>query len=157
QPLLWLRANRTGRGGHERRRLALQRLRRQAGPAIHPDAWQLLPGADVPQAGLHQNRARDDHVLRENILSLMPQKILMGLWAAWVVSWWVSAFWSDRPAKRLKRSSELLYRALTILAVLLLFGTFESRADPVWLHSLRHPAAAWTLVGLTAAGLAFTW
>lgn len=81
----------------------------------------------------------------------------MLVWAAWVASWWASAFWSDRAAKRLKASSEFLYRGLTIVAVLLLFGTVRWSGDLVWLPSFRHPALAWTLVGITIAGLAFTW
>ena len=87
----------------------------------------------------------------------MPQKILNWVWGAWFVSWWVVAFWSDRVARRLNASTELLYRLPTLVAVVLLFGGVKWSGDLVWLRTPRHPGIAWTLVGLTIAGLAFTW
>lgn len=87
----------------------------------------------------------------------MPQKVLISVWVVWLISWWVAAFWTDRVAKRLDASVELVYRLPTLVAVLLLFGVVRWSADPVWLRTARHPGLAWTLVGLTIAGLAFTW
>jgi len=87
----------------------------------------------------------------------MPQNILPWVWVAWLASWWVVAFWSDRAAKRLDAKAELLYRLPTLVAVLLLFGVVRWSGDPVWLRTPRHPGIAWTLIGLTIAGLAFTW
>lgn len=76
---------------------------------------------------------------------------------AWFASWWIVAFWSDRTTKRLGATTELLYRVPTLVAVLLLFGAVKWSGDPVWLRAPRHPDIAWTLVGLTIAGFAFTW
>jgi len=87
----------------------------------------------------------------------MPQKVLIGVWVAWIVSWWVVALWTDRVTKRLDARTEVLYRLPTLVAVLLLFGVVRWSGDVVWLRTPRHPGIAWMLVGLTIAGLAFTW
>lgn len=79
------------------------------------------------------------------------------LWSAWVVSWWVAAFWSDPAAKRAGVGAEWLYRVLTIAGALLMFAgysrSFYARFE-LWTVTA---VTAWCTVAVVALGLLFTW
>ena len=89
---------------------------------------------------------------------MTPEYTIYALWGAWVVSWIVAALWSNRTEKRDTIGSELFFRVLFYVSLILLFAL-----------PLRHPyyaqtqlwhfgdAMNWILAGLTAAGVLFTW
>lgn len=84
----------------------------------------------------------------------VPFVLFPALWITWVVSWLIGARWTDRSAKRMAFKAELPYRLVTVLGVLLLFGTIRLPHDTLY-HASR--IAAWLLVVLTFLGFAFTW
>lgn len=88
---------------------------------------------------------------------MTPQLAINYLWLAWVISWLVAAFWSERTAQRPGFGSELLYRVVTLIGAALLFG-FVSRSyhGPLGLWSLSE-SANWALLGICAAGFVFCW
>ena len=79
--------------------------------------------------------------------------LLMGLWLLWGVSWVVAALWAAPAEKRPPLREEALYRGLAVIAALLIFWR-PGDAGLLWVID---PVADWILVGVTAAGLAFTW
>jgi protein-S-isoprenylcysteine O-methyltransferase Ste14 len=90
-------------------------------------------------------------------VSFSPSTVIQAAWGLWVISWIAAAGWSSPIEKRPRSGHETLWRLLMALGALLLFGT---RAR--WLSIdvvLWRPgeAAAWTLVWIAIAGLAFTW
>jgi protein-S-isoprenylcysteine O-methyltransferase Ste14 len=79
------------------------------------------------------------------------------LWAAWFLSWIAAAAWSARTQKRPNFGSELLYRILTIVGVLMLFGVYSPHHfAPTRIWHLG-AGASWFMAALTAAGFAFCW
>lgn len=84
-----------------------------------------------------------------------PELVDIGLWIAWLISWWAAALWRDRAAKQPPRRVQIGYRILTIIGVVLLFKMTDL---PIDLRLWRPPdAIQWSLVGCVVAGLAFTW
>jgi protein-S-isoprenylcysteine O-methyltransferase Ste14 len=78
------------------------------------------------------------------------------LWIAWVLSWMIAAPWSNRTVGRPRLGSELTYRLITALGALLMF--VPRRRLSLGLTLWHTPSViSWTLVGLVAAGIAFTW
>lgn len=86
-----------------------------------------------------------------------PMVAMYLVWLAWWLSWLAAAFWADRAVKRPPLRSELVYRALVIGGMVLLFDVSlagKTVESPLW--RTPHPAA-WVLVGVAALGFAFTW
>jgi len=87
----------------------------------------------------------------------MDQIAIYFLWAAWVMSWMAAALWSSRTKGHAPFGEELISRVFTILGGLMLFGIYSPRYVSVltlWHVDLQ---TGWFLVGLTAAGFAFSW
>ena len=83
---------------------------------------------------------------------LTPQHAIAAAWLIWIVSWVIAAFWSDRAAKRPSLRAEWLYRGVTLVGAILLFGRIRHQAFlGFW------PEAAWPLVILAVCGFAFAW
>src|SRR3954452_13590812 len=86
-----------------------------------------------------------------------PEIAMGAVWIVWWLSWWAAAFWSDRSVKRPANRDQLVYRALALGGVILLFGLYQHHVDSevrLW----RTPEAlGWTMVPLAGAGLLFTW
>ncbi len=77
----------------------------------------------------------------------------MWAWVAWVVSWWIAAFWANRTQARPPLMSELPYRVLTLAGAALLFVP-RLRGPRLWMT----PAPVqWALVAAAVAGFAFCW
>ena len=88
---------------------------------------------------------------------MTPQLAINYLWFAWIASWLVAAFWSERTVRRPSLGSEFLYRAITLVGAALLFG-FLSRS---YFGSLRlwslNTTENWVLFGICACGFGFCW
>lgn len=81
-------------------------------------------------------------------------EISAALWLVWVISWKAASFWRARPTVEAPPNR---YRFLFVLAVggfLLTFGVVPWQFERLWSIG---PVLGWAMVGLTVAGLAFTW
>src|SRR5580704_8347736 len=89
---------------------------------------------------------------------MTPEYAIYALWGAWVVSWVVAMFWSNRTEKRDAIGAEIFFRVLFYAGFILLFafppGHPYYAQTQLWRFS---DAMNWILAGLTAAGLLFTW
>jgi len=86
-----------------------------------------------------------------------PDQLMGFVWIAWLVSWFAAALWSDRAAKRPAVGREILYRAVTIVGAMLLFGSGDPRSvlsTPRWRPAV---SIGWTCLVMGVAGLLFTW
>ncbi|HEY5237985.1 MAG TPA: isoprenylcysteine carboxylmethyltransferase family protein [Rhizomicrobium sp.] len=88
---------------------------------------------------------------------MSPGFAITFLWAAWFLSWIAAAAWSGHTQKRPPFGHEILYRILTIIGVLMLFGFYSPRHfAPTQIWHLSE-GAGWFMATLTAAGFAFCW
>lgn len=88
----------------------------------------------------------------------MSAEIAMyAVWAFWALSWWGAAFWTNRTVGQPGSGSQFLYRAVTIVGAVLLFGINPRNPNSPW--QLWHTSlqVAWAMVALAGAGFAFTW
>jgi protein-S-isoprenylcysteine O-methyltransferase Ste14 len=96
--------------------------------------------------------------MTEEVISMKPEHATYALWAAWLVSWTVAKFWSNRTEKRDAIVAELLFRVLFYTGLVLLLAFPPSRRSytqtQLWQFG---DAMNWILVALTGAGLLFTW
>ncbi len=90
--------------------------------------------------------------------SMTPEYTIYALWVAWLVSWNVARFWSNRTEKSAAIGAELFFRALIGVGGIMLFVVKPSDYyyAPVQLWYLGD-ALNWILVALTGTGLLFTW
>jgi protein-S-isoprenylcysteine O-methyltransferase Ste14 len=88
---------------------------------------------------------------------MTPQSFVDYAWLCWFASWMLAAWWQDRAVTRPTTSSEVVYRVLTMVGAILLFG-FGSR---YWGgHAvLWRPARVgqWALAVAVLAGFGITW
>jgi hypothetical protein len=82
---------------------------------------------------------------------MSPSSAILWVWAIWVLSWLIAASWSNRTEARPRLRSELVYRIVTVVGMLLLFAARRPVGDePVlWETPLE---VRWCLVGLAAVG-----
>ena len=87
-----------------------------------------------------------------------PLQAIATIWAAWAVSWFLAALWSARTVRRPPIGSQFLYRVVTTVGVVMLFGSFQAS---IFRPSLRlwphNETFEWAMAALTAAGFLFTW
>jgi protein-S-isoprenylcysteine O-methyltransferase Ste14 len=76
------------------------------------------------------------------------------LWLAWLVSWQVAALWRDKPTVQAPRSKYRLLFVMIALGMVLMYGVIPNRQPLLWHVG---PALGWSMVALTAAGIAFAW
>ena len=76
-------------------------------------------------------------------------------WSIWFVTWCAAALWADRAAKRAGFGAEALYRGLTIVGVVLLFGFSGHLSSHKLLES--GVAVGWALVFAAVCGFLFCW
>jgi protein-S-isoprenylcysteine O-methyltransferase Ste14 len=88
-------------------------------------------------------------------LSITPTEADTMMWDVWVVSWIVAVVWSRPTAARPAILDQLIHWLPTLIGLFLLaFGSLWTNFTPLW----RLPDVAdWTLTGICAAGLLFTW
>jgi len=80
------------------------------------------------------------------------------LWVAWLASWVVAAFWSNRTEKRGGIAADIAFRILFYVSAVLLLAPFSDRryfAQVQFWH--LNAALKWILVALTATGFLFAW
>jgi protein-S-isoprenylcysteine O-methyltransferase Ste14 len=88
---------------------------------------------------------------------MTPQVAINYLWFAWAISWFAAAAWSDRTTRRLDFGDELPYRIVTLIGVVMLFGSGRGwRHSPLGLWSLG-ATLGWALFAVCAVGFAFSW
>lgn len=88
---------------------------------------------------------------------MTPEPTIYALWGAWVVSWTVAAFWTNRTEKRAGIGAELFFRLLFYLGAILVLA-FPPGHHYAQVQLWRFGEALnWILVVLTAAGFLFAW
>ena len=75
-------------------------------------------------------------------------------WLAWVISWYAAAFWRHESAAEAPHREYRLHIAFIMTGLMLTFGVVPWAGGRLWTVG---PALGWSMVALTAAGLAFTW
>jgi protein-S-isoprenylcysteine O-methyltransferase Ste14 len=86
-----------------------------------------------------------------------PLSLIRGAWIVWLISWFAAAAWTNRTVRRPAVRREVLYRVLTLVGAMLMFGFNPDgeRADtPLWLVP---SVVGWVLAALVISGLLFTW
>jgi protein-S-isoprenylcysteine O-methyltransferase Ste14 len=86
-----------------------------------------------------------------------PELATIVAWFAFAASWFAAAFWASPAAKRPGLRAEWLYRVVTVVGAVLLFGIYG--------HSYNGPgrlwrfdeSVQWVLFGIAVAGFAFCW
>src|ERR1700689_3819399 len=89
---------------------------------------------------------------------MTPESTILVLWIAWLASWVVAAFWSNRAEKRGGIVADIAFRILFWASATLLLAPFPDHR--YYAHvQFWHPDAAmkWILVALTASGCLFVW
>ena len=87
---------------------------------------------------------------------MSPELTTARLWIAWIVSWWLAAFWRDRAVTRPSFGSEIGYRVIVIAGAWLLYYSFVPGAPRLAIWS-PGTAVKWVMAALVAIGLLFTW
>jgi protein-S-isoprenylcysteine O-methyltransferase Ste14 len=86
---------------------------------------------------------------------MRPGLLFVIAWVAWAVIWGVAAFWSNPTVKRAATVQAWVYRAMVAAGLVLLWPDWTTRVfDTSQIWSVG-PAGAYTLAGLTFAGLLF--
>jgi protein-S-isoprenylcysteine O-methyltransferase Ste14 len=89
---------------------------------------------------------------------MTPEWMILVLWVAWLVSWVVAAFWSNRTEKRAGIVVEIAFRILFWASVTLLLAPFSDRHYYAQVQFWHLDAALkWILVALAASGFLFAW
>ncbi len=82
---------------------------------------------------------------------MTPEWMILVLWVAWLVSWVVAAFWSNRTEKRAGIVVEIAFRILFCASVTLLLAPFSDRHYYAQVQFWHLDAALkWILVALAA-------
>jgi protein-S-isoprenylcysteine O-methyltransferase Ste14 len=88
---------------------------------------------------------------------MTPEATILVFWVAWLASWGVAAFWSNRTEKRGNFVAEIAFRILFWASATFLLAPFsDHHYAQVQLWHLN-AALKWILVALTATGFLFVW
>jgi protein-S-isoprenylcysteine O-methyltransferase Ste14 len=89
---------------------------------------------------------------------MTPEGTILVLWVAWLASWGVAAFWSNRTEKRGGIVAEIAFRILFWASATFLLAPFsDQHYAQVQFWRLDNAALKWILVALIAAGFLFVW
>jgi protein-S-isoprenylcysteine O-methyltransferase Ste14 len=93
---------------------------------------------------------------------MTPSVAVAVLWVGWGLSWMLASFWSRRALARPAIGEILLYIVPTLAGAWLLFygandGLAVRRLPPLYQLWRLPNWARWLVVGIEAAGFAFTW
>jgi protein-S-isoprenylcysteine O-methyltransferase Ste14 len=90
-------------------------------------------------------------------VTIPPTLAVRYAWTGWIVSWLLAALWSSRAERRPPRETEIVYRAITVVGTVLLFGVHPRwgwAAMQLW---NTRADLAWFLVAITLLGFAVAW
>jgi protein-S-isoprenylcysteine O-methyltransferase Ste14 len=88
---------------------------------------------------------------------MSPQLVIFYVWDAWMASWVIAGFWSDRAVNWPAVSSQALHWILFVLGLYLLLGVpAHEHRGPGRLWDVGEPLG-WALVMIAAAGFGFCW
>ena len=76
------------------------------------------------------------------------------LWLAWLVSWQIAALWRDKPTVQAPRGDYRIHFLMIAAGMILMYGVIPAHQPLLWSVS---PALGWSMIALTAAGIAFAW
>jgi hypothetical protein len=88
---------------------------------------------------------------------MTPDGTILVLWVAWLASWVVAAFWSNRTEKGGGIGGEIVFRVVFWVSASLLLAPFSGLyygQAQLW---RLNAALKWILVALTATGFLFVW
>jgi len=89
---------------------------------------------------------------------MTPEGTILVLWVAWLASWGVAAFWSNRTEKRGGIVAEIAFRILFWASATFLLAPFsDQHYAQVQFWRLDNAALKWILVALIATGFLFVW
>lgn len=88
---------------------------------------------------------------------MTPEGTIVVLWVAWLVSWGVAAFWSNRTEKRGGIVAELAFRIPFWISATLLLAPFSDPHFAQVQFWRLNAALKWIMVALTATGFLFVW
>jgi protein-S-isoprenylcysteine O-methyltransferase Ste14 len=88
---------------------------------------------------------------------MTPESTIVALWIAWLASWGVAAFWSNRTEKGGAIAPEIAFRILFWASATLLLAPFPDHYYAQVQFWRLDAALKWILVALTASGLLFVW
>ena len=84
-----------------------------------------------------------------------PWRMIGVAWAIWALSWFAEALWTRRTAARADAGEEFVYRIISAIGVILLFGFWDfAQLRSGWSVSIT---LAWAMFALVVIGMAFTW
>ena len=84
---------------------------------------------------------------------MTPESAILSLWVAWLASWAVAAFWSNRTEKRGGIVGDVASRIFFYVSATLLLAPFSNRFYYAQIQLWNLDAALkWILVVMTAAG-----
>lgn len=81
-------------------------------------------------------------------------EISAAFWLVWVISWKAASFWRAPATVEAPASRYRWHFAVAVGGFLLTFGVVPWQFERLWPAG---PVLGWSMIGLTAAGLAFTW
>jgi protein-S-isoprenylcysteine O-methyltransferase Ste14 len=87
---------------------------------------------------------------------MSPDSVVDWTWGLWLISWFAAAGWSSRTARRPNAVVEIVYRVLTAVGAIMLFGHPSWRWVSATLWRLDN-RVRWALVVVSVCGLVFTW
>jgi protein-S-isoprenylcysteine O-methyltransferase Ste14 len=76
------------------------------------------------------------------------------LWLGWLVSWQLAALWRDKPTVQAPRGEYRLHFLMIAAGMILMYGVVPARQPLLWHVG---PSLGWSMIALTAAGIAFAW
>src|ERR1019366_216955 len=89
---------------------------------------------------------------------MTPEGTIVALWIAWLASWGIAAFWSDRTEKKGGIAAYVGSRVLFYVSATLLLAPFSDRRYYAQVYFwYLNATGRWMLVALTAAGFWFVW
>jgi protein-S-isoprenylcysteine O-methyltransferase Ste14 len=87
---------------------------------------------------------------------MRPGPVILGLWFAWLISWLLAAFWSDRTQAHPPIAEMIRYRVPMLAGTVLMFVPAHNVEGPLRLWHVGW-LPAWTCVAVVAVGIAIAW
>jgi protein-S-isoprenylcysteine O-methyltransferase Ste14 len=89
-------------------------------------------------------------------MSIRPAVVFGIIWIAWLLSWLVAAFWTNRTEKQVSTGDVWLSRALLVVGAVLLFHTTRRVLREPMLWHVGY-GGGYALAGVALVGILFAW